>query len=254
MRRAHRRHPQPLAGAVVHHAARDEADAAAVRRDYADNLRLFGQRHQHDPHRLPSVQYATHTLSLHAYDFGIVRYEMGYASAVSVVLFILILFTYKLFNFPAQPAWLLSGRNHARKVTICREFDDKSTACPRRLRALLRAPNGSARSLGGSLCAGRAAGHHGVLWCCRWCMPWSARSRPPEEFFIFPPRFYVVNPTLDNFSSSAGSDRQSVGAVYPLSVQQRVCQYHRNARARAAVLDGGVRCCASTGSKAGRCC
>lgn len=47
----------------------------------------------------PSVQYATHTLSLHAYDFGIVRYEMGYASAVSVVLFILILFTYKLFNF-----------------------------------------------------------------------------------------------------------------------------------------------------------
>lgn len=35
----------------------------------------------------------------HAYDFGIVRYEMGYASAVSVVLFILILFTYKLFNF-----------------------------------------------------------------------------------------------------------------------------------------------------------
>ena len=26
-------------------------------------------------------------------------------------------------------------------------------------------------------------------------------GRRPEEFFIFPPRFYVVNPTLDNFSS-----------------------------------------------------
>lgn len=47
----------------------------------------------------PSVGYATHTLALHSYDYAAVRYEMGYAAAVSVVLFIMILFTYKLFNF-----------------------------------------------------------------------------------------------------------------------------------------------------------
>ena len=47
----------------------------------------------------PSVGYATHTLALHSYDYGAVRYEMGYAAAVSVVLFIMILFTYKLFIF-----------------------------------------------------------------------------------------------------------------------------------------------------------
>lgn len=46
----------------------------------------------------PSIQYASHTLSLHAYDYGMVRYEMGYAAAISVVLFVLILFTYKLFT------------------------------------------------------------------------------------------------------------------------------------------------------------
>ena len=45
-----------------------------------------------------SIQYASHTLSLHAYDYGMVRYEMGYAAAISVVLFVLILFTYKLFT------------------------------------------------------------------------------------------------------------------------------------------------------------
>ena len=46
----------------------------------------------------PSIQYASHTLSLHAYDYGMVRYEMGYAAAISVVLFVLILFTYTLFT------------------------------------------------------------------------------------------------------------------------------------------------------------
>lgn len=46
----------------------------------------------------PSIQYSAHTLSIHAYDYGMIRYEMGYASAVSVILFIMILFSYKLFN------------------------------------------------------------------------------------------------------------------------------------------------------------
>jgi len=46
----------------------------------------------------PSIQYSAHTLSIHAYDYGLIRYEMGYASAVSVILFVMILFSYKLFN------------------------------------------------------------------------------------------------------------------------------------------------------------
>lgn len=47
----------------------------------------------------PSVQYAAHTVSLHAYDYGILRYEIGYSAAISLVLFVIVLFTYKLFAF-----------------------------------------------------------------------------------------------------------------------------------------------------------
>ena len=47
----------------------------------------------------PSIQYAAHTVSLHAYDYGILRYEIGYSAAVSLLLFAIILFTYKLFVF-----------------------------------------------------------------------------------------------------------------------------------------------------------
>ncbi len=35
----------------------------------------------------PSPQYATHTIVGHLYDYGFVRFEMGYASAIAVVLF-----------------------------------------------------------------------------------------------------------------------------------------------------------------------
>lgn len=47
----------------------------------------------------PSIQYSAHTVSLHAYDYGILRYEIGYSAAVSLLLFAIILFTYKLFVF-----------------------------------------------------------------------------------------------------------------------------------------------------------
>ena len=46
----------------------------------------------------PSIQYSAHTLAVHAYDYGMVRYEMGYAAAVSVIQFLLILFFYKFFT------------------------------------------------------------------------------------------------------------------------------------------------------------
>lgn len=44
----------------------------------------------------PSTDYSAHTVVLHIQDFGFTRYEMGYASAVSVVLFILMLVNWYL--------------------------------------------------------------------------------------------------------------------------------------------------------------
>lgn len=39
----------------------------------------------------PSTDYSTHTIVLHAQDYGFTRYEMGYASAVCFVLFVVML-------------------------------------------------------------------------------------------------------------------------------------------------------------------
>ncbi len=44
----------------------------------------------------PSTDYATHTIVLHAQDYGFTRYEMGYASAISFVLFMVMLFVNEL--------------------------------------------------------------------------------------------------------------------------------------------------------------
>ncbi len=38
----------------------------------------------------PSVSYSAHTIVNHLADYGGIRYEMGYASAIGMVLFILI--------------------------------------------------------------------------------------------------------------------------------------------------------------------
>ena len=38
---------------------------------------------------MPSPDYAAHTLVAHLYDYGFIRFEMGYASAVAVVLFLI---------------------------------------------------------------------------------------------------------------------------------------------------------------------
>ena len=38
---------------------------------------------------LPSADYAAHTIVAHLYDYGFIRFEMGYASAIAVVLFII---------------------------------------------------------------------------------------------------------------------------------------------------------------------
>lgn len=46
----------------------------------------------------PSTDYATQTLVLHILDFGQVRYEMGYACAIAVILFAIILLMWKVIN------------------------------------------------------------------------------------------------------------------------------------------------------------
>ena len=46
----------------------------------------------------PSTNYSAHTILLHIYDYGTLRYEMGYACAIAVVLFVLMLLVKKAVN------------------------------------------------------------------------------------------------------------------------------------------------------------
>ena len=39
----------------------------------------------------PSTDYSTHTILLHMTDYATVRYELGYASAISTVLFVIMI-------------------------------------------------------------------------------------------------------------------------------------------------------------------
>lgn len=44
----------------------------------------------------PSTDYKAHTIMNHAYDYGWIRYEMGYASAICMILFVLMYFLNRL--------------------------------------------------------------------------------------------------------------------------------------------------------------
>lgn len=46
----------------------------------------------------PSTNYSTHTILLHMTDYGTTRFEMGYASTIAVVLFVIMLLTWMLIN------------------------------------------------------------------------------------------------------------------------------------------------------------
>lgn len=46
----------------------------------------------------PSTKYSAHTILLHIYDYGTLRYEMGYACAIAVVLFIIMLLVKRVVN------------------------------------------------------------------------------------------------------------------------------------------------------------
>ncbi len=46
----------------------------------------------------PSVQYAAHTIVTHLMDYGNIRYEMGYASAIATVLFLVMVVCNKMVN------------------------------------------------------------------------------------------------------------------------------------------------------------
>ena len=43
----------------------------------------------------PTVNYSAHTVMQHLQDFGNIRFEMGYASAIATLLFLLMLFMNK---------------------------------------------------------------------------------------------------------------------------------------------------------------
>lgn len=47
---------------------------------------------------MPSPDYAAHTIVAHLYDYGFIRFEMGYASAVAVILFLISYLTGRLFT------------------------------------------------------------------------------------------------------------------------------------------------------------
>ena len=46
----------------------------------------------------PSTDYKAHTVMTHAYDYGWIRFEMGYASAICMLLFIAMLLCNKLIS------------------------------------------------------------------------------------------------------------------------------------------------------------
>jgi multiple sugar transport system permease protein len=66
--------PQLMFGAVI------QITASFAVADVAMNLAGF-----------PSVQYSAHTIVTHLVDYGTIRFEMGYASAIATVLFVLML-------------------------------------------------------------------------------------------------------------------------------------------------------------------
>jgi multiple sugar transport system permease protein len=68
--------PQLMFGAVI------QITASLAVADVAMNLAGF-----------PSVQYSAHTVVTHLIDYGTLRFEMGYASAIATVLFIIMLGT-----------------------------------------------------------------------------------------------------------------------------------------------------------------
>lgn len=79
--------PYALARAVVHHAAQHE-EHTAVQRRYADSGDVFGRRGYRRAGGLPQLRTnSVDTIVSHLSDVGTVRYEMGYAAAISVFLF-----------------------------------------------------------------------------------------------------------------------------------------------------------------------
>lgn len=72
------------------------ATAADVRCDHEHYRRVFRGRSDHSLGSYPTQDYVAHTLLLHIQDYGGSRMEMGYACALTVVLFLLMVFGNKL--------------------------------------------------------------------------------------------------------------------------------------------------------------
>ena len=60
--------------------------------------------------------------------------------------------------------------------------------------------------------------------------------KPVEELFVFPPKLYTLNPTLDNF-------KDMFGTVFPICIQQRICNGSCNGISMCIFSYGGICAC-----------
>ena len=88
--------------------------------------------------------------------------------------------------------------------------------------------NGVARSLGGDIFITVVLIVVAAFMMLPFVYAIMQSLKPIEEIFIFPPRFFVVNPTLSNYLTLSKLTDSLVGAVFPLSCQQRRCNHCRH--------------------------
>ena len=131
----------------------------------------------------PSTDYAAHTVMTHAFDYGWVRYEMGYASAICMVLFVCMFLVHKPHRQAASQIYGLKEepppcriRKNSGAPTV--PAGQKNTAACRIL-VILTLP--------------------GSLWRSRLSTVITA-FKPVEELFVISPEaLSPPRPTLDNF-------------------------------------------------------
>lgn len=115
----------------------------------------------------PSTEYQVHTPIMHIYDYGLVRYEMGAASALIIITLLYLLI---LSIMLSGIAWLISNIKLGMKPFIFTKI------------------------IGGILFAFAF-----ITVGFDFIMKMSSLFMPMSERFLFPPSLFVRNPTLENF-------------------------------------------------------
>ena len=64
--------------------------------------------------------------------------------------------------------------------------------------------------------------------------------KPVQELFVFPPKLYVIDPTLVQLQCHVPTLFRPVGAVLPLCIQQRLCYRIRYRVSGGVLRNGGV--------------